>query len=316
MKILFITANRIGDAVLSTGLLRHVVERYPAATITIVCGSVAADLLRAVPNLEKLIILKKERYSLHWVKLWRACVGQRWDLIIDLRNSVVSRLLLAKQRAYRPARKTGQHLVVDNASALNLKPPPAPHLWLDDAAIRRAAELIGGTTNLIALGPAANWPAKQWPIENFVTLAKRLTAADGLYPNAKILVTAAPHEQPQLEPLLAALPASQIIPIFGEDLLTVAAALRSTKLFIGNDSGLMHMAAGMGVPTLGLFGPGYENIYGPYGTHTAIVRTPESTAELLARLPYPGAFAPNLMGSLTVEAVLAAAGKLTAQINR
>ena len=50
MRILFITATRIGDAVLSTGLLAHLIEHHPEARITIACGPVAAPLFSAVPG--------------------------------------------------------------------------------------------------------------------------------------------------------------------------------------------------------------------------------------------------------------------------
>src|SRR5690348_17210446 len=108
MNILFISANRVGDAVLSTGLLAHLVKTYPDAQITIACGPYGAGLFRAVPHVRKLIILKKQSWNRHWLGLWRECAGTRWDLIVDLRNSIVSRLLRAKKRAYHHA-KIGAH---------------------------------------------------------------------------------------------------------------------------------------------------------------------------------------------------------------
>ena len=57
------------------------------------------------------------------------------------------------------------------------------------------------------------------------------------------------------------------------DLLTAAAALRRCALFIGNDTGLMHIAAAAGTPTLGLFGPSPIEQYAPWGSRTAVVRT-------------------------------------------
>jgi lipopolysaccharide export system permease protein len=310
MNILFITANRIGDAVLSTGVLAHLVEKYPDARFTIACGPVAADLFRAVPRLDHLFLLRKEKRNGHWIKLWRFCVGQKWDLIVDLRNSFITRLLWAKKRAYRPSHSTGRHKVEDNAAALGLSPPPAPKIWLDAESEAKAAALIPANTKILALAPAANWPAKQWPVERFSELARRLTAGSGLLPNAKILIAAAPHEREQLAPLFATLPADRIIDTQSLDLLAIAACFAKAALFVGNDSGLMHVAASMGTPTLGLFGPGWDKIYGPWGVKAVVVRTPESSAELLARLPYAGAPEPNLMGGLTVDTVEEAARAL------
>jgi lipopolysaccharide export system permease protein len=311
MNILFITSNRVGDAVLSTGLLAWLERRYPEARFTIACGPYAAGLFRAVPRLDGIIILQKQSWNRHWIKLWRACVNREWDLIVDLRNSLVSRLLRAKDKRYA-ARLPDRHKVIENATALNLNPPPAPHIWLDAAARHAAAEILPASRPLLAIGPAANWPAKQWPIERFTVLVQKLTAPDGPLPGAKIMIIADSRESDQLKPLRNAIPADQRIEVIGRDLLTAAACLKQARLFIGNDSGLMHIAAAMGTPTLGLFGPGYENIYGPWGEHAGFVRTDESRENLLKQLPHPGAHHPNLMTSLSVEKVEAAMRRLLA----
>ncbi len=300
MKILFITSNRVGDAVLSTGVLSALVEQYPHADITIVCGSYAASLFRAVPNLERLIVLKKRKYNRHWLSFWLKCIGTRWDLIVDLRNSAAARMLRGKKYLHR-AGSTGQHKVIENGIVLGLSLPPAPRLWLDDAARKNAARILPPALPLIALAPAANWAPKQWPAENFVKLAQRLGEPNGLFPDAQFIVIADKHETAPVEIICKKLGIEKAHAILGEDLLTIAACLESASLFVGNDSGLMHMAAAMQVPTLGLFGPGQEHIYGPWGGHT--VRTPESRDELWKRLPSPHATAPNLMETLSVDAV-------------
>ncbi len=64
MHILFVTATRIGDAVLSTGLLSHLVERFPGARLVIAAGPVAAPLFEAVPGLDELLVLRKRRWGL------------------------------------------------------------------------------------------------------------------------------------------------------------------------------------------------------------------------------------------------------------
>src|SRR5690242_17459906 len=98
MHILFVTATRIGDAVLSTGLLSHLSERYPGARLTIAAGPVAAPLFGAVPGLERLLVIEKRRWSLHWVPFYVAVAMRRWDLVIDLRGSAMAWLLRAGQR--------------------------------------------------------------------------------------------------------------------------------------------------------------------------------------------------------------------------
>src|SRR5690349_22735649 len=98
MHILFVTATRIGDAVLSTGLLAHLIERYPGARLTIAAGPVAAPLFEAVPELRRLVVIEKRRWSLHWATLYAAVAMHRWDLVVDLRGSAIAWLLRAGQR--------------------------------------------------------------------------------------------------------------------------------------------------------------------------------------------------------------------------
>ena len=77
MNILFITASRIGDAVLSTGLLDYIARTHLDAKVTIVCGPLCASLFSGYPLLQEVIPLKKEKRHKHWVKLWRRVVGTR-----------------------------------------------------------------------------------------------------------------------------------------------------------------------------------------------------------------------------------------------
>ena len=65
MNLLFVTATRIGDAVLSTALLAHLLELHPGARVTIACGPAARPLFAAVPGLERVIVMEKRRFSGH-----------------------------------------------------------------------------------------------------------------------------------------------------------------------------------------------------------------------------------------------------------
>ncbi len=301
MKILFITANRVGDAVLTSGVLDHFVSTYPEARFTIACGPYCADLFRAVPRLDTLIILNKRTLHRHWLGLWRYCVGTSWDLVVDMRDSLVSRLLRSK-KTHRHVRRPNKHRVEENAAILGLDPPPAPKLWIDTTASARASQILPVGIPLVAFGPAANWMPKQWPIQNFIELGQRLLATESPLSGGKILVIADGRERTEVEPLLQAL-GDAAVPVIGYDLMTVAACLSSCTLFVGNDSGLMHMAAAAGIPTLGLFGPTEDKFYAPWGPSCRTIRTPESRAALLAKLPYPTAPTLNLMETLSVDRV-------------
>jgi ADP-heptose:LPS heptosyltransferase len=94
------------------------------------------------------------------------------------------------------------------------------------------------------------------------------------------------------------------------DIPSVAACLKRCALYIGNDSGLMHMAAASNIPTLGLFGPSKCELYAPTGAHTAFIRTPESFDELISVPGYDHRTTGTMMGNLKVEDVIDATTKL------
>jgi len=311
MRILFITATRIGDAVLSTGVLDQLLARYPDARVTVACGAPAAPLFEAVPRLDAVLVVRKQSYNLHWLKLWSQVGTTRWDLVVDLRASALSYFVPAKRRQVVGARTHDLHRVTELQLSLGLAEPPAPRLWLAPQDAAEAQRLVPDGPPVLALGATANWLPKCWPAERFVALAESLTSPRGLLPGARIAVFGGPAEREQVAPLLEALDRDRLINLVGNvGLRDAAACLSRAALFVGNDSGLMHMSAAVGTPTLGLFGPSPEQRYGPWGTHCAYVRTPESYAELTGGPGFSFASRECLMTGLTVEAVVEAAETL------
>lgn len=312
MRLLFITATRIGDAVLSTGLLDHLLEQHPGIRVTVAVGRVSAPLFAAVPGLERIVVIDKQSYNRHWLTLWRRSATKYWDIVVDLRGSALSYLIPAGRRMVIGKRRPGRHRVEELGDILKLSPPPAPHLWLADAVRARAAELLPDGPPVLAVAPAANWQGKVWPAERFAELALRLTAEDGILPGARIAVLAAPHELFQARPVLQAVGERGINLFERGDLLIAAGCLERAAFFVGNDSGLMHLAAAAGVPTLGLFGPSPDQRYRPWGPKAAFVRTPESFLELTGD-GFDFAAKACFMESLTVNAAEAGARALWAR---
>jgi heptosyltransferase-3 len=310
MDILFVTATRIGDAVLSTGLLSYLVKRYPGARLTIAAGPVAAPLFEAVPGVERLIVVEKRPLALHWLGLYAAVAARRWDMVVDLRGSALAWLLRAGERRVMAKGDERENRVRQLARLFDLDPPPSPHLWLAPDHERRAEALVPPGSSVLAIGPTANWRGKQWRAERFAELERRLTAADGPLCGARVAVLAGAHERAQAEPLLAAIPRGRAIDLIGRaDLLTAAAVLRRCALFVGNDTGLMHIAAASGTPTLGLFGPTLVEQYAPWGGLTATVRSDDGQA-MMFRAGFDHRTTDTLMDSLSVDAVEAAAREL------
>ncbi len=309
MRLLFVTATRIGDAVLSTGLLDHLLKQYPDARVTVAAGPAALPLFAAVPGLERLIPVAKRSTGLHWFHLWRRVAFTRWAMAVDLKGSALTWLIPARRRLVGGRPDPDGHRVESLGRLVRADPPPAPRLWTGPSAHAGAERHVPGDGPVLALGVTANWTPKVWPAERFIALAHRLTAADGPLPGARIAVFGGPGERDQAAPVLRAFPGAMDL-VGGVDLLTAAACLGRCTLFVGNDSGLMHMAAAAGTPTLGLFGPSEDRHYAPWGPCAAAVRTPLSRAELFERGdnggPVDHRTAPNLMGGLTVERVEAA----------
>jgi ADP-heptose:LPS heptosyltransferase len=307
MHILFVTATRIGDAVLSTGLLSHLVERYPDARFTIGAGRVAAPLFEAVPRLERILIIDKQRYGLHWLDLYVRVLPRRWDLVVDLRGSALAYLLLARERRVRGKGARDEPRVVQLGRLFGVDPPPAPHLWTAGKHEDAAAALVPPGGPVLAIGPAANWRGKTWRAERFAELARRITAPLGILPGARVAVLAAAHERAQAAPVLEATAPERRIDLVGRtDLLTAAAVLKRSALFVGNDTGLMHMAAAVGVPTVGLFGPSPVNHYTPWGPRTAVAETERTWRALTSAPDFDHRTTDTLMDGLSVDAAEAA----------
>jgi ADP-heptose:LPS heptosyltransferase len=296
MRILFITSSRIGDAVISCGILEQLRRNNPQARITVACGVVAAGVFERLPGLERLIVFDKERFDMHWPRLWTKLVGHIWDIAVDVRGSGILLFVPAKQRwMLRGGRRPGRRFEQLGAG-LSFSPPPLPVAWTAPEDEARAASLLGHGP-VIGLGPTANWDGKMWPPERFVALFQALAAQ---IPGARAAVFAGPGEAEQVRavPVLAALPGA--IDLVGTLTLAQAAAcLRRCRIFIGNDSGLMHISAATGTPTLGLFGRSRADEYAPAGLRTAV-----------AVAPGPAGEAP--MEGLTLETVLDEARHLLA----
>lgn len=289
MRILFVTSNRIGDAVLSTGLLDHLLRTYPDARFTIACGPVAEGLFARMPRRDRTIVMEKQSYGRHWLPLWAATIGTLWDLVVDIRASAISYLVPTRSRAVM--RKSLGHKTVQLARLLKLEKPPLPVVWTspEDRAVAFRQLPSGGP--IVAIGPTANWTGKVWPPERFAELFRRL--ADGPLPGARAAIFAGPgaQEAALAAPLLAALP--DAIDLTGRlELSQVAACLARCQLFIGNDSGLMHLAAASGTPTLGLFGPTPAAEYAPAGRQAAaVLSTSPAMADLTVDAAYHAALA-------------------------
>ncbi len=314
-RVLFITAGRMGDAILSSGLLRQFVESEPEAYFTIAAGPVAVPLFVDTPRLETLIAVRKRRHALHWLDLWRQVGGRRWKAVIDMRGSGLAYALWAKRRfvyrsIHQPADAPPLHKVIEAARTIGrLDDPPAPFLFTSAARQARADELIDPGGPILAIAPAANWPPKTWPAERFAETTLALLGPAGPLAGGRALLVGGPGDGRFCEPIRSALPPSRLIDLVGVDPLTAYACLKRARLFIGNDSGPMHLAAASGAPTLGLFGPSDDRRYRPWGPRAAFLRTAKGFRDYWPLFEISG-YDMSYMTDLSVASVVRAAGEL------
>lgn len=269
-------------------------ERYPDCKITVVCGWLPAPLFARCPYVDKVVVLPSAKGWPRLKTLLKTLLSKKWRAVIDLRNSPISRFPVARDMYVLDHGIPKElHKIEQLRRAVKADALPMPRLWVSGEAHE---------TPTLALAPTANWVGKMWPVENFIALVNELRA--GPLKGWNVAVFGAAHERDQAQPLLDAFP-DALDCIGTGDTAETADALARCRLFIGNDSGLMHIAGAIGMKTVGLFGPTYDTVYGPMGGHTRVVRTPESVETLLA-LDTDG----TRMGSLPVADVVKAVNEL------
>ena len=300
MKILFITSNLIGDSILSTGVLSHIIKSHKQSKITIVVGPTARPLFEYFPNIEQIITIKKMKYSLHWLNLWKIFIFKKWDLIIDLRSSYISYFLITKKRKIFKNNNEDIHQIHKLTQFMNQKKYLKPKIFINEE-LREEAKNFVNNNIVIAISPGGNWKPKIWPTKNYNKLIKDLIKIYSLKKLRFLIVGSKEEEEEYYNQLSSNLEEEIIINFMGRSLIETFAILSYCKLFIGNDSGLMHLAASSNIPTIGLFGPTKDSLYAPFGDRCHVIRTKEGFKYLRSRLKDSKT---SLMDSILVEDII------------
>lgn len=235
----------------------------------------------------------------------------RWDYVFDLQGLLRSGLITFGARGVRKvgfatAREgstlfyreritpsaTAVHAVARNlelvAQAIGVAPVYEPPLWrLPPAALAAADDLwresdFGACSAVLAIGPASRWPSKTWPPAFFAAVLRLVQAG---YPGRLgIWLAGAPDERSLGEAVLAAgVPTGTANWMGRTDLPTLVALLGRSQGMLTNDSGPMHIAAALDVPTVALFGPTDPAKTGPYGPRNRVVQTAVDCAPCMQR---------------------------------
>jgi lipopolysaccharide heptosyltransferase II len=273
-NVLAVRFSSIGDVLLTTPLLRAIRFRHPSGRLTVLTKRALVPLLSHNPHVDRVMGLEPDQ-SLTGIAAQLRAEGYTHRL--DLHGSVRSRILRAlvpgawgaypkhrlarsllihaKQDRYQDRRPVAERYF-SAAQDLDVVPDGMPpEFFLAADAEREAANWLamadlGQQRPLIAAAPGAAHATKRWPLEHWMTLVQRMVR-EGF----DVAIVGGPEDAP-LGQALATKPEGRIASaagIFG--LQGTGALLRRAAALVSGDSGVMHMATGVGTPVVALFGP-------------------------------------------------------------
>jgi len=315
-KILVFSFSFIGDAVLSTAVIQPLRKHFPDAHITFLVGPRASDLLATEPNIDATLVYDNRGEHAGWkgrLRLIKTLRRAKFDLVVNLRDSLMARCIGAEHwgmvRGESNRHAVPRYLeVLQRHGVDTTEAHPYLQLTKDEqtAAYRFLAE-AGWTSEglLIGIHPGGNWEYKLWGARNYAQLANALCKEQ----NASILLFAGPNER-ELQTQVGEMMDIPPILVKTENLRYLAALISACDVYIGNDTGPMHIAAAVDTPVVALFGSTNHIRSGPYGEKRTVV---QSGIDLGCNPCHPGrhpggcgAGSCEVIAGITVEQVLAA----------
>lgn len=278
-KILVFSFSFIGDAVLSTAVISPLRQRFPDAKITFLVGRHALNLLEPDPQIDQVLVYDNLSEHAGWrgkIRLIQSLRREKFDLIINLRDSLWSRFVGGKHWGMKLRRKhihaVTRYLNVLRRRGLNVDGARPQLQFTARQLAKRDTFLTENGVNrhrlLIGVHPGGNWVYKLWGAEKFAQIA------DGLCENwnAQILLFAGPDER-ELQTQVSHLMRQQPICVEEEDLRKVAGLIAACDFYIGNDTGPMHIAVAVDTPVIAIFGSTNHYRSGPYGEKHIVVHS-------------------------------------------
>jgi predicted lipopolysaccharide heptosyltransferase III len=292
-RIVLIRLRQIGDVIFTTPAIHAIRERFPHARIAYVVEPVAAPVVQGNPHLDEVIVAPRTggltgiREDL---RLGARLRRDRYDLTVDFHGGpraslltwlsgaplrvgyeVVGRSWMYTHRVARPRELRPRHSVqnqFDLLAPLGIGPPD-PGKYPVEMPIgpetargvgRRLAESgVDGPTQLIVVHVSSNSPFRRWPAESFAATIAALAASGG---DRRIVVTSGPSEADAVDRIVAearrrldGTAASRVLRCGEFSLSELRALVENAALYIGGDSGPLHIAAASKVPIVALYGP-------------------------------------------------------------
>jgi heptosyltransferase-3 len=287
MKILAMQFRYFGDAVIMTPALRAIQEHFPNAALQVLVAEEMAPLFQHLPWLEHVWAFPRARGKARLRQSWpviRSLRQERFDRSVDFgsgdRGAILSFLCGARERL-APAFHNGflgrrycytQTIPIPESlhevrrhlhllSAWGIGPPSSLDLELhaDPALAPAAAQLLPRPAILCHLASGA--VKKEWPLACWAKLYRQAASA-----GYEVIFSTgiSPRDQAGLADLKKLAPEAPSLPPI-PDLALFLAVLKRARLFVAGDTGPLHFAAGLGVPTLALFGPSSIGQWAPLG---------------------------------------------------
>jgi heptosyltransferase-3 len=278
-KLLALDLGFLGDSVHLVPALWEIKRHYPQAELHTLSAPVGAEALGLVPCVDRpwafplgspsppwwrhwdmILALRRERFDLAFSFsgadrsiFLTALIRARWTLALPGGRKHFWSSWLIRNWADRPDRKLPvyeQRRQMLAACGFDLV-APRWDLRLPEAATHWAESVV--PANAVHLSASASTPLKEWPLEHWIELARRFLAEN---PTARLIATGSPNprEQQRLGLLAAGVADSRLVVLpSGLSIAQLAAALRRCRWHVGADSGALHLAMALGVPTLALF---------------------------------------------------------------
>jgi heptosyltransferase-2 len=310
--------NWLGDAVMALPAVRNLKTIVGDDPLTIATPEKLAALWRRCPFVDKVIALENPKNL--WATARQLRAGEFGSAVLlpnSLRSAAEAWLARIPQRLGYA--RGGRGLLLTHSLPAPARNPARLHqrfYYLDMVAgfggpsdpsfpkLRKEPATVAGLRDLVmAICPGAEYgPAKRWPVENYLAVARYFVETR----NARIILLGAPADAPLAEEFARQLP--EVENRAGKTSLDeFMAALVSARLVICNDSGAMHVASALGVPTLAIFGSTEPALTGPMGARSRVLRHHVPCSPCFLR-ECPIDFA--CMKSITPEIVIVAAEKM------
>lgn len=291
-RILIVRLSAIGDSILSVPVLNALRKHYPDAKIAWVTERSSAQLLKEHQALDELFVISKQTFKSvkEMLRLRKQLQAWKPDTTIDLqgltKSSLIAWLSGAKHRLgfnrdtfdgrelstffnnqlYAP---DSQHIVdrgMDLLGLLGIQDKTVafhlPELEEDNDFARQTLLKQGLSGDYATINVGAGWPSKIWPSERYAQVANHLGRQHAL---PSLVVWSGEQERlAAVEVVSQSKTFSKLAP--ATSLTQLRSLIRRCRLFIGSDTGPMHLAAALGVPTIGMIGPMPIKRVSPYGS--------------------------------------------------